>query len=305
MDLLDELTKARRDRGISQADLALRLSVPRLAVTRLEAGTGSSRLLLAAMRELEFRISGIARGATLPDQLRARRERLDLTLAQVAERAALDHRTVEAVERGESTVASVVAVLRTIAPKAKRSDPPRASWAFDPSGLAERDKRFTPAWFLANICEAFGEIDLDPCAHHQSPVEARRRIILPECGLTSSWAGTRLAYINPPFSAVSAWMARATAAWEREEVETMIMLAPVRTDSAVFQRRVSRQADVLFLAGRIRFESTTGLAWPAPFSLMIMVWGTSDDSIQRFIELSPAIRMRPSGGDYLASRAGD
>ncbi len=48
--------------------------------------------------------------------------------------------------------------------------------------IIDADSRFTPPEFMAGIYEAFGEIDLDPCAHLQSPVIARRRILLSEGG---------------------------------------------------------------------------------------------------------------------------
>jgi len=292
MNLCSDLSEARKERGISQSELAARVGVPRLAITRLEHSTGSVPLLVKVMRELDFRVAGVARGGTLPDQLRARRERLKWPVSRVAEKTGLDTRTIEAVERGGGTVASLAKMLNVVAPNAKRSEPPRASWAYDASN-EERDQRFTPRSFFDRVVAAFGPIDLDPCGHALSAVEARRKIILPECGLASSWASNRTVFINPPYSSVSQWMARACDAMENGEVETIVMLVPARTDSDVYQRRVSRDADTIFLAGRIRFESAKGLAWPAPFSLMTVIWGGTDDQISRFIEQVPAVRMRP------------
>lgn len=295
MNLLEGLAAARSSVGMSQSSLAEKIGVPRLTVTRMEAGIGSVSTLLAAMSALEFRVSGVARGSTLPEQLRARRERLKRSIPDVAAKAALDPRTIVMLEQGQGTIRSLVAYLKVLAPYAKKSDPPRASWAFDPRGLEERDKRFTPLWFLDHVVTVFGRIDLDPCAHPGSAVQANRRIILPEDGLTASWAGHRLTYVNPPFSAVSKWMTRAADAWDKGEVEKIVMLVPARTDSAVFQNRISRDADILFLAGRIRFESTHGLAWAAPFSLMVAVWGAPDAAIEHFGQLCPSVRMRPWG----------
>ena len=292
MNLCADLSIARSGLGLSQSAVAERLSVPRLAITRLEQGRGSVSLLLRVMSLLEFRVSGVAKGASLPAQICARRSRLGISVENAARKAGVDPRTVEAVERGEGTVASLIKVLNFIAPNAKRSEPPRASWGFDDAGDGERDKRFTPGWFLDKVVDAFGSIDLDPCGHELSAVEAKRRIILPECGLASRWSG-RLAFVNPPYSSVVTWMDRAASAWEQGEVETIVMLVPARTDSEVFQKRVSRDADVLFLAGRIRFESTAGLAWPAPFSLMVIIWGGEALAIDRFRELVPSVRMRP------------
>ena len=292
MNLLHQIVAARTGKGLSQIELANRIGVARLAITRLEAGVGSTARLLAVMAELEVRLSGIARGSTLPDQLRTRRLRLGWSVADVAERAGLTSKTVEAVEVGRGSAASLLKLLAAVAPKAKRSKPARSSWGFDPTGLEERDKRFTPKWFLDKVTEAFGPIDLDPCGHELSAVEARRKIILPECGIASAWSG-RLAYVNPPFSAVVAWMDRAATAWEKGEVETIVMLVPARTDSETYQKRVSRDAETLFLGGRIRFESPAGLAWAAPFSLMLVVWGAQDSAIERFRALAPSVRMRP------------
>lgn len=292
LDLLREIIDARKGKGLSQVELAARLGLPRLAIARLEIGIGSAARLCSVMQELDVRLSGIGRGASLPDQLRARRERREWSIEGAAVRAGLTKKTVEAVEAGGGSAASLIKLVSAVAPKAKRSEPARSSWAFDPSGLDERDKRFTPKWFLDKVVDAFGPIDLDPCAHEQSAVEAGRKIILPECGLAGRWSG-RLAYVNPPFSGVVRWMNRAASAWERGEVEVIVMLIPARTDSETFQKRVSRYADTLFLGGRIRFESPQGLAWAAPFSLMLVVWGADESEIQRFIELSPAVRMRP------------
>ena len=292
MDLLNEIAEARLGKGFSQTELADRIGVTRLAIARLEAGVGSTARMLAVMNALEVRLSGIARGVTLPEQLRARRLRLGWSVAEVADRSGLTVKTVEVVEAGSGSAASLLKLLTAVAPRAHRSKPAKSSWSFDHTGYDERDKRFTPKWFLDKVVDAFGLIDLDPCGHEQSAVEAKRRIILPECGLAGAWSG-RLAWVNPPFSAVVKWMDRASAAWETGEVETIVMLVPARTDSETYQRRVSKNADTLFLGGRIRFESPQGLAWAAPFSLMIVIWGGDENAIERFRELAPSVRMRP------------
>ena len=108
MDLLKEIAEARAGKGLSQSDLGARVDVARLAIARLEAGVGSTVRLLAVMAELEVRLSGIARGATLPDQLCARRLRLGWSIGDVADRAKLTSKTVEAVEAGQGSVSSLL-----------------------------------------------------------------------------------------------------------------------------------------------------------------------------------------------------
>ncbi len=94
MFLLEQIAITRTGMGISQAALAGRVGVSRLAITRLEKGIGSVSLLIAVLHELEIRIAGVARGARLPDQLRSKRVRLGLSQVEAGHRAELDARTV-------------------------------------------------------------------------------------------------------------------------------------------------------------------------------------------------------------------
>ena len=67
---------------------------------------------------------------------------------------------------------------------------------------------------MEKIYAAFGEIDINPCAHSLSPVVARQRIMLSEGGdgLTNKWSG-KIAFVNPPFSAQLKWLRRAHDEW--------------------------------------------------------------------------------------------
>jgi len=139
-----------------------------------------------------------------------------------------------------------------LAPKVRR---PAAEPAFWGKGdKQDRDSPFTPPDFMANICKAFGAIDLDPCAHELSPVVARRRILPSEGGdgLVEPWTGS-LVYVNPPYSKLLVWLRRAHDQWRAGNTETVVCLVPVRTDSAWFQEVLSADADIYFLRGRVRF----------------------------------------------------
>lgn len=293
--LLTFLKAARNGKGLSQAELAAQVGVARLAITRLEGGIGSTELLVKVMHRLGLRLSGIGRGSSLPDQLLRARLRLGWSTEYASTRAGLSRKTIEGVEAGAGSVASLIRYLGAISPKAKPTEPAQPSWEFDASATAKKDQRFTPKWFADHLVTAFGPICLDPCGHVLSAVESTRRITLPECGLAASWSGARLAYVNPPYSATVRWLDRAATAWESGEVETIVMLVPTRTDSDIFQTRISKHANVLFLAKRFRFDTPTGLAHPAPFSLMLIIWGGSDAAIEHFCRLVPAVRMRPWG----------
>ncbi|WP_184117154.1 DNA N-6-adenine-methyltransferase [Sphingomonas abaci] len=284
--LLAGLRSTRRSRGLSQTNLGNQLGVNRQVIARMERGVGSVENLISIMAALDFHLSGLARGARIDEQLRNRRAHLGLSQADVAEMAGISRKTVAALECGRGSVASLLAVLGTIGSKARKAEPVRPSWAFDRS--LERDKRFTPPWFLEHVETIFGPICLDPCGHELSPVVAKRRIILPEDGLVASWAGSKLVFVNPPFSALVKWLNRAIDAWESGEAETVFLLIPARTDSGTFQDRVASRADVGLIRGRMRFLSAEGVGHPAPFSMMSVIFGAESDRIKRFNELVPS-----------------
>jgi len=79
-----DLRATRRSCGLSQTALGNLLEVDRQAIARLERGVGSVEILIRAMSALDYQLSGLARGARIDEQLRNRRERLDLSQAEVA-----------------------------------------------------------------------------------------------------------------------------------------------------------------------------------------------------------------------------
>ncbi|MFC3442161.1 DNA N-6-adenine-methyltransferase [Sphingobium rhizovicinum] len=283
--LLDHLRHTRQSRGLSRAALADALGVSAQSIDRLERGTGSVSLLVRAMACLELHFSGIARGASLPVQLQRKRLQMGWSLDEVARRARVTRKTLAAVENGEGSVASLLKVFEVLGRTARKAEPVRPSWGHDSTG--ESDKRFTPLAFLDCVTSSFGEIDLDPCGHEDSPVVARRIIMPPECGLAASWHGARLTFVNPPYSQFVRWLDRAIDAWESKETETVVILGPVRTDGRAFQQRVVGRADICLMADRLRFLTSTGIRNPIPTSLMVMIFGGRPEQIDHFATLVP------------------
>ena len=240
------------------------------------------------MAALDFHLTGLGPGTALHKQLRARRLRLSLSLEEAASRAGLARATVSSLERGGGSVASLMRLLTVIAPKARRRAPERSYWG--QGDKADRDSRFTPPDFMTHIYAAFGEVDLDPCAHLLSPVVAHRRILLSEGGdgLTEDWSG-RLVFVNPPFSELLKWLRRAHDQWQSGKVDTVVCLVPVRTDSALFHETLSADADIYFLRGRVRFLDAQGKGQHTPFSLMLLTLGANSDQKARYAERVPGI----------------
>lgn len=282
--LLTELREARRSCGQSQASLAAKLNANTQMIKRLEAGVGSVSLLLDAMAALDFHLIGIGRGRTLGDQLRECRQKRGWSLQMVAMQTGLSRATIASLESGRGSVRSLLRLLAVIAPKSRRRAPERAYWGA--GDKFDRDSRFTPPDFLQHIYAAFGEIELDPCAHVLSPVIARRRIMLSEGGdgLVDDWSG-RLAFMNPPFSGLLIWLKRAFEQWQSGNIETVVCLVPVRSDSAWFHETLSPVADIFLLQGRVRFLDIQGRAQPTPFSLMVVTLGASTEQKGRFASL--------------------
>ena len=284
--LLNELREARRSCGLSQASLAAKLDVKPQMIKRLEAGVGSVHLLVDAMAALDFQLIGIGPGRTMGDQLRGRRQKKALSLDALAKRTGLSRATIASLECGRGSVRSLLRLLAMIAPRARRRAPERAYWGA--GDKFDRDSRFTPTDFMMHIYTAFGEIDLDPCAHALSPVIARRRIMLSEGGdgLADDWSG-RLAFMNPPFSSLLIWLKRAFDQWQTGNVETVVCLVPVRSGSAWFHETLSPVADIYLLQGRVRFLDTQGKGQPTPFSLMVLTLGALAEQKERFASLVP------------------
>ena len=237
--------------------------------------------LIAVMAALDFHLAGLGPGKTLSEQLRTRRRARSMTLEEAAMRAGLSRTTVASLERGGGSVASLLRLLAVLAPRARRRAPERSYWG--QGDKDDRDSRFTPAEFMANIYTAFGEIDLDPCAHLLSPVVARRRILRSEGGdgLTDTWSG-HLAFVNPPYSELHKWLRRAHDQWRAGRVETVVCLIPVRTDSAWFHDVLSTDADIYLLQGRVRFLNLRGKGQHTPFSLMLLTLGATIEQKERY-----------------------
>ncbi|WP_298164307.1 DNA N-6-adenine-methyltransferase [Novosphingobium sp.] len=284
--LINDLREARRQSGLTQRSIAARIGVSPQVILRLEQGVGSVATLAAMMKALDFRLTGLGPGATIGEQMHNRRLKQGWTLQRLAERTKLSRTTIAAIERGGGSVASLLTLLAVVAPKVRRRAPERSYWG--EGDKHDRDSRFTPPEFLAHIYEAFGSIDLDPCGHESSPVIAKQRILLSEGGdgLAEPWSG-RLTYVNPPFSKFLVWLKRAHDQWQAGNAETVLCLGPVRTDSIWFQDVLCNDADIYLLRGRLRFTNLTGKAQNTPFSLMVVMLGTTPEQRARFAELVP------------------
>jgi len=283
--LIEEIRAARLASGWSRKTLAERVKTSPQMIQRLENGIGSVKTLVAVMAALDFQLAGLGPGTTLAEALRNRRQKRKWSLDKLAMKTGLSRTTIASLERGGGSVASLMRLLVVLAPNVKRRAPERAYWG--QGDKVDRDSRFTPPEFMSMVYEAFGPVDIDPCAHRLSPVCATRRIMLEDGGdgLRDAWSG-KLAYVNPPYSQMLRWLRRAHEQWQEGKVASVVCLVPVRTDSSWFHEVLSVDADIYLLQGRVRFLDTRGKGQQTPFSLMMVALGVTREQKLRFAQLA-------------------
>ncbi|WP_162244335.1 DNA N-6-adenine-methyltransferase [Sphingomonas sp. Leaf339] len=240
--------------------------------------------------QIGFRIIGLANGDNPAAQVQAARRRRKMTQQDAAFRAGVSVPTMRAVERGTASMAALTSVLTVLSPKAREAIPAQAHWQ------VKRDVRFTPPEVVEWVLASFGPIALDPAGDPRCFVPAERVLTQADDGLATLWSG-RMAFVNPPFSDLTRWIGRCCDAWDRQEVEMIVGLFPARTETTTFRERVFGIADVLLMPRRLSFydEHRTKMA-PAPFALMVCVWGAERDRVLDFAARTGALVLWATDG---------
>ena len=106
------------------------------------------------------------------------------------------------------------------------------------------------------------DFNLDPCATNEN-AKCGRFYSSDIDGLMQSWHGR--VFMNPPYSEIRAWMAKAAA--EARAGATVVCLVPARTDTRWFHESAVGH-EIRFIQGRLRFG---GAKAGAPFPSCIVV----------------------------------
>jgi hypothetical protein len=157
------------------------------------------------------------------------------------------------------------------------------------------DVHLTPpeVWDRVQAVEP-GATWFDPCPHPWTV-----------CGLSNVW-GDGPTYVNPPFSDLLRWAARAHEAGARGE--TVVVLVPVRTSQPYWSRLAMSASDIAFWTGdkdhggkiprRVRFLRPDGTRQAgAPFDTALFL--LSNDLVHRerferaFGDVATVVRLRP------------
>ena len=107
---------------------------------------------------------------------------------------------------------------------------------------SKSDKWATPKALYDMLNDEF-KFDCDPC-----PISWKEGD--PD-GLQIEW-GER-SFVNPPYSNVAAWIAKAHAEWKKGKL--VVLLINAITDTKAFHDYINGQAEIRFIRGRVKFES--------------------------------------------------
>jgi phage N-6-adenine-methyltransferase len=129
-----------------------------------------------------------------------------------------------------------------------------------------KDDWQTPDDLYAALDAEFG-FTLDPCASDATVAKCATYFTPQDDGLAQSWAGHRV-FVNPPYSKLRAWVAK--AAREAELGATVVMLIPSRTDTRAFHDHILGHAQLRFVRGRLKFG---GAVNGAPIPSVVVVFG--------------------------------
>jgi len=156
------------------------------------------------------------------------------------------------------------------------------AFTFERPGQGVTNDWLTPRWIL----DALGPFDLDPCASESEPTRcAPRYFTWRENGLSQDWGGA-FVWTNPPYGPhVGKWLAKLA------EHGHGIALVFARTETAAMNPLLRRASCVLFLAGRLIFESADARA-RGNAGAPSMLLGYGEEARRRLMACSiPGVRM--------------
>lgn len=136
------------------------------------------------------------------------------------------------------------------------------------------DEWMTPIKFMEVLEERFGKFTLDPCCTKAS-AKGSNYMTEKMDGLSLDWWGN--VYMNPPYSDVSAWIDKAIDQAALGNADRVVCLVPARTATKWFRRAALSATEVLFVHGRLSFESalTPTKKSSAPFPSVVLVFEKS------------------------------
>ena len=106
------------------------------------------------------------------------------------------------------------------------------------------DEWSTPQNVYDQLNDEFN-FNLDPCATHENH-KCNRYFTKEQNGLNQWWGGGTIAFVNPPYSEISAWVKKCY--YESLNPKSIVvMLIPARTDTKYFHDYILAQLLLLYI----------------------------------------------------------
>lgn len=125
----------------------------------------------------------------------------------------------------------------------------------------QTDEWETPQHLFDFINNDYRPFTLDPCATKEN-AKCDDYFTKLDDGLSLPWYGS--VFVNPPYSEVSDWLAKAVHECKKGNVDNIVLLIGARTDTNYWYNYIWTGPvwDITFIRGRLKFGGSNN---PAPF----------------------------------------
>lgn len=136
----------------------------------------------------------------------------------------------------------------------------------------------TPVDLVADLQRAVGgKFDVDPASGCEPEPIAKTAYTKEDDGLTQPWFGH--VFTNPPYDrTIADWMERAHEQAQRDRVDSVTALIPVRSTTQWWHNHVHAAEHICLIEGRLKFG---GASNNARFPCALVVWGEPEDLPER------------------------
>ena len=148
----------------------------------------------------------------------------------------------------------------------------------------------TPPAFMEYLLEVFGwNPDLDAAASKENK-KAHDYFCEDQNGLFQEWYGN--VWVNPPFgSALPAWVDKAILESDSEQVTSIFMLIPARTDTKWCHKLMKHASIIYFIKGRFEFKRLEKEGC-AMFPNMLVVFNGDERILAEMLPLNVPLEYR-------------
>ena len=180
----------------------------------------------------------------------------------------------DGLESGEESFHSAYTTVKDAEKDADDENEEDEHTVVDAATKQETDEWSSPRELVEPIADALNGFDLDPCSGAEQSPFAADTYTAEDDGLEQSWYGR--VWVNPPYSAMSEWTAKATTETRDGDAETVVYLCKGDSSTAWWQRAATAATLVCAIDHRLSFGDGEN---SAPFASHLIVFGECPDSL--------------------------